>query len=150
MLMFLLRDGSRNAFDGDRNSGQLPENISRLCRQQWDEARLGQRRTVSCSENVTRHLARVPVAEVGKLLLLMVRRLMQMRLLEKARLFSCWWLIVIDGTLQDRGRKTQRGEARYRYVVEAKLVGPQGTGAGPIFDQAAALSLVARQFQKES
>jgi hypothetical protein len=36
-------------------------------------------------------------------------------------------MIAIDGTLQDRGRATQEGEARYRYVVEAKLVGPQGT-----------------------
>ena len=127
VLMFLLRDGSRNAFDADRNTGQLPENITRLCAQSWDEARLGKRRTVSCSENVKRHLARVPVAEVGKLLILMVRRLMQMRMLDKARLFARWWLIVIDGTLQDRGRKTQHGEARYRYVVEAKLVGPKGT-----------------------
>jgi hypothetical protein len=82
---------------------------------------------VTCSQNVTHHLSRVPVDAVGQLLILMVRRLMQMRMLDKARLFDRWWLVVIDGTLQDRGRKTQRGEARYRYVVEAKLVGPQGT-----------------------
>jgi hypothetical protein len=42
-------------------------------------------------------------------------------------LFGRWWLVAIDGTLQDRGHDTQAGEARYRYVVEAKLVGPQGT-----------------------
>ena len=29
--------------------------------------------------------------------------------------------------MQDRGHDTQQGEARYRYVVEAKLVGPEGT-----------------------
>jgi hypothetical protein len=57
----------------------------------------------------------------------MVRRLIEMRMLEQARLFGRWWLIVIDGTLQDRGRTTKRGAARYRYVVEAKLVGPRGT-----------------------
>jgi hypothetical protein len=67
------------------------------------------------------------VPEVAKLLLLMVRRLKDMRLLDSARLLDHWWLIAIDGTLQDRGRKTKRGEARYRYVVEAKLVGPEGT-----------------------
>jgi len=127
VLMFLLRDGSRNAFDADRNSGQLPENLARFCGQSWDESRLGKRRTVTCSENVKRHLARVPVAEVGQLLILMVRRLMQMRMLDSARLLNRWWLIAIDGTLQDRGRKTRHGEARYRYVVEAKLVGPKGT-----------------------
>jgi hypothetical protein len=127
VLMFLLRDGSRNAFDADRNTGQLPENLTRLCGQRWDESRLGKRRTVTCSQNVIRHLNRVPVEEVGQLLIRMVRRLMQMRMLDKARLLDRWWLIVIDGTLQDRGRKTPHGQPRYRYVVEAKLVGPQGT-----------------------
>ena len=52
---------------------------------------------------------------------------MQMRLLDSARPFGRWWLIAVDGTLQDRGHDTPQGEARYRYVVEAKLVGPQGT-----------------------
>ena len=127
LLTFLLREGSRNAFDGDRNSGQLPANMLCLCGQIWDERRLGQRRTVTCSENAKRHASRVPVAAVAGILIAMVRRLMQMRLLDRARLFGQWWLIAVDGTLQDRGHDTPQGEARYRYVVEAKLVGPQGT-----------------------
>ena len=127
LLTFLLRDGSRNAFDGDRNSGQLPENLLQLCEQEWEEERLGKRRTITCSENAKKHAARVAVSEVAKLSVRMVRRLLQMRLLDEARLFNRWWLIAIDGTLQDRGRATPEGEARYRYVVEAKLVGPQGT-----------------------
>ena len=127
LMTFLLRDGSRNAFDGDRNSGQLPENVLQLCAQEWDEERLGQRRTVTCSENAKKHASRVAVKAVAQLAVLMVRRLMQMRLLDDARLFDRWWLIAIDGTLQDRGRHTPSGESRYRYVVEAKLVGPQGT-----------------------
>jgi len=127
LLTFLLRGGSRNAFDGDRNSGQLPENMLHLCEQEWDEERLGKRRTVTCSENAKRHASRVPVAAVAQILIAMIRRLMDMRLLDSARLFNRWRLIVIDGTLQDRGRDTQKGEARYRYIVEAKLVGPEGT-----------------------
>lgn len=127
LMTFLLRDGSRNAFDGDRNSGQLPENLLQLCAQEWDEERLGTRRTVTCSQNATKHAGRVSVSAVARLSVFMVRRLMQMRLLDEARLFGHWWLIAIDGTLQDRGRDTPAGEARYRYVVEAKLVGPQGT-----------------------
>ena len=127
LLTFLLRGGSRNAFDGDRNSGQLPENLRQLCAHDWDEARLGQRRTVTCSENAQRQAARVPVAAVGQIPIAMVRRLMQMRLLDSARLFERWWMIAVDGTLQDRGRHTPQNEARYRYVVEAKLVGPHGT-----------------------
>ncbi len=127
LMTCLLRDGSRNAFDADRNSGQMPQNMLQLCDQEWDEERLGTRRTVTCSENATRHASRVPVSAVGQVSVFMVRRLMQMRLLDSARLFGRWWLVAIDGTLQDRGHDTQAGEARYRYVVEAKLVGPQGT-----------------------
>lgn len=127
LLTFLLRDGSRNAFDGDRNSGQLPENMLRLCAQAWDAQRLGERRTVTCSENAKRQASRVAVGAVAQVLVFMVRRLMQMRLLDPARLLGRWWMIAIDGTLQDRGHATPAGAARYRYVVEAKLVGPLGT-----------------------
>jgi hypothetical protein len=127
ILTFVLRDGSRNAFDADRNSGQLPQNVLHLCGQSWDARRLGPRPTVTCSENAKRHAARVPVAAVAALPLGMVHRLLAMRCLEAARLFGRWWLIAIDGTLQDRGRRTRHGQTRYRYVVEAKLVGPHGT-----------------------
>jgi hypothetical protein len=128
ILMCLLRDGSRNAFDGDRNTGQMPKNMARLCDQPWDEQRLGARHTVSCSGNVTKHLSGVEASALSQVLVLMVRRLLDMRLLDSARLLGRWWLMAVDGTLQDRGRKTLlRGEARYRYVVEAKLVGPEGT-----------------------
>lgn len=127
ILTFLVRGGSRNAFDADRNSGQMPENLLQLCEQAWETKRLGIRRTVTCSENAKKHAARVPVRAVAQLLVAMVKRLMQMRMLDEARLFDKWWLVAVDGTLQDRGRATPRGQARYRYVVEAKLVGPQGT-----------------------
>jgi len=127
ILMFLLRDGSRNAFDADRNSARLPVNMTQLIEAPWDTQRLGERVTVSCSGNVTRHLSRTATRAVAKLLLRMIRRLLDMRVLESARLLNRWWLVVIDGTLQDRGRKTRRSQPRYRYVVEAKLVGPEGT-----------------------
>ena len=39
ILTFILRGGSRNAFDGDRNTGELPGNVLQLCDQVWDEAR---------------------------------------------------------------------------------------------------------------
>jgi hypothetical protein len=126
LLTFLLRSGSRNAFDGDRNTGQLPENVARLCEQVWDEERLGTRRTVTCSGNATHHAARVPVSAVADVLIQMVRCLIKMRLLDSGRLFEKWWLIAVDGTLQDRGRDTPAGEARHRYVLSAVLVGPWG------------------------
>lgn len=127
LMTFLTRGGSRNAFDGDRNSGSLPENMALLCDTPWDVSRLGGRVTVTCSGNATRHASRVATTAVAEIPLHMVRRLMEMRLLDSARLFGRWWRVAIDGTLQDRGHDTPEHEARYRYVVEAKLVGPQGT-----------------------
>jgi hypothetical protein len=126
ILMFLVRAGSRNAFDSDRNSGLMPENLLLLCGQEWDEERLGVRRTVTCSGNVTHHFCRVPVGPVAELMLGSVRRLKDMRLLDGARLSDWWWLIAIDGSLQDRGRQTPTHEARYRYVLQATLIGPYG------------------------
>jgi hypothetical protein len=126
LLTFLLRGGSRNAFDGDRNSGQLPANVLQLCEQFWDEARLGPRRTVTCSGNAVRQASRVAVRFVAEIPVNMVRRLTAMRLLESGRLFDRWWLIAVDGTLQDRGHDTPAGEARHRYVLTASLVGPYG------------------------
>jgi hypothetical protein len=126
LLSFLLRRGSRNRFDTARNSGWMPANVLRLCGQPWDEQRLGPRRTVSCSENAKRHAGRVSVEAVAELPLHMVQRLFQMRMLESARLFGSWWMILIDGTLKDRGHRCKNGGKRYRYVLDAKLVGPNG------------------------
>ena len=126
VLTFLLRGGSRNAFDGDRNTGQLPANVLQLCEQVWNEERLGTRRTVTCSGNAVYHAARVAVSAVADIPVKMVRRLMKMRLLDSGRLFDRWWLIAVDGTLQDRGHDTKEGEARHRYVLAASLIGPCG------------------------
>lgn len=126
VLTFLLRAGSRNGFDGDRNTGRMPENVAQLCGQVWDEERLGIRRTVTCSENAQHHAARVGVSTVAEIPVKLVRRLTQMRLLDSGRLFDHWWLIAMDGTLQDRGHDTKEGEAHHRYVLAASLVGPYG------------------------
>lgn len=119
---FLLRGGSRNAFDADRNSGALPDNMLALCSETWDRERLGERRTVTCSGNVVTQLARVATKELAVLPLRLVRRLMEMRALDRGRLFGHWWLVAIDGTLRDRGHRTRSEATRYRYVVEAVLV----------------------------
>jgi hypothetical protein len=126
IMTFLLRHGSRNSFDADRNRGQFPENFLAICGESWEEERLGARRTVTCSENVLKQVARVPVTQVAQIPLNMARRLMNMRLLDEGRLFKHWWLVAVDGTLQDRGRATPSHLARYRYVVEAALAGPNG------------------------
>jgi hypothetical protein len=119
---FLLRGGSRNAFDADRNSGVLPDNVLAICGETWDCERLGERRTVTCSGNTVTQLARVPTGDMAGLPLHLARRLMQMRTIDGGRLFGQWWLVAIDGTLKDRGRRTRDDAPRYRYVVEAVLI----------------------------
>lgn len=123
-MIFLTRGGSRNAFDTHRNSGALPENLLRICGQDWDEQRLGQKRTVTCSQNTVRHANRVDTSSVAQIPLKMVRRLIRMRMLEAGRLFDSWWLIALDGTLQQRTGRT--GRKRWRMVLEARLIGPCG------------------------
>ena len=120
IMTFLTRGGSRNAFDTDRNIGFFPENIRRICAQEWDEARLGAALTVTCSENAVHHAKRVQTSEVERIPLKMVRRLMEMRMLDSGRLFGSWWRIAIDGTLQQRTGK--KGEKHSRMVLEARLM----------------------------
>ncbi len=64
IIMTFLTRGSRNAFDGDRNKGLLPENMQRICGQDWEAERLGQKRTVTCSENAIHHADRVETSAV--------------------------------------------------------------------------------------
>lgn len=124
IMTFLTRGGSRNAFDVHRNIGFLPENILRICDQDWNEERLGEKRTVTCSENAVHHLDRIETSEVEQVPLKMVRRLMDMRMLDAGRLFGSWWCIAMDGTLQQRTGK--KGRKRWRMVLEARLIGPCG------------------------
>jgi len=124
IMTFLTRGGSRNAFDVHRNAGFLPENIERICGQDWNEERLGEHRTVTCSQNAIHHASRVEVSQVEQILLKMVRRLMAMRMLDTARLFGSWWCIALDGTLQQR--TGEKGSKRSRMVLEARLMGPCG------------------------
>jgi hypothetical protein len=124
IIIFLTRGGSRNAFDTDRNTGFFPENIDDICGQNWDEERLGIERTVTCSENTIHHADRINTSEVETIPLRMIRRLMDMRMLDSARLFGSWWKIAIDGTLQQRTGK--KGDKHARMVLEARLIGPCG------------------------
>jgi len=123
-MSFLTRGGSRNAFDNHRNVGCMPENIRRLCDEEHDAERLGPQYTITCSENVVTHAERVAHTAVEEILVKMVRRLMDMRMLDAGRLFGHWWRIAMDGTLQQRRGK--KGEKRWRMVLEARLLGPCG------------------------
>jgi hypothetical protein len=124
ILTFLTRGGSRNAFDVDRNTGFMPQNIANICGQEWDEEILGTEKTVTCSENAVHHADRVAAGETETILVKMVRRLINMRMLDSARLFGSWWMIAVDATLQQRTGRM--GQKKSRMVLEARLIGPCG------------------------
>lgn len=124
IMTFLTRGGSRNAFDVHRNVGCVPENIQRLCGESQDEDRLGPERTVTCSQNAVVHAERIDTSLVAQIPVKMIRRLMNMRMLDAGRLLGHWWLVAMDGTLQQRTGK--KGEKRWRMVLEARLIGPCG------------------------
>jgi len=124
ILTFLTRGGSRHAFDVDRNTGFMPQNVLKICGQDWDEEILGDEPTVTCSDNAAHHADRVETHEVEAIPIKMVRRLMNMRMLDSARLFGSWWMIAMDATLQQRAGRV--GQKKWRMVLEARLIGPCG------------------------
>ena len=70
------------------------------------------------------HADRIDTSSVEHIPLKMVRRLLSMRMLDAGRLFGNWWLIAVDGTLQQRTGK--KGQKHSRMVLEARLIGPCG------------------------
>lgn len=133
---FLLRTGSRNALDEGRLSGELPWNFGQLCGQTAEDPRFGGTPTVTCSDNAAHHANRVDPSAVSQLPLYMGRELLRRRLFDAARLFDGYHLILIDGTVQEKcrqgftatGKSSGSGAARYRYVLQALILGPQGVG----------------------
>jgi hypothetical protein len=58
---------------------------------------------------------------------------MDRRLFDRARLFDHWYVLLVDGSVQEKcrkgfeqGGKTSTGEARYHYVLQAMILGPEG------------------------
>jgi hypothetical protein len=131
---FLSRGGSRHAFDLQRNTGQAPVNFGLLCEQFAHDPRFDGQPTVTCSDNAAHHAARVDSQQVREIPLRMIRLLMQRRMFDSARLFDHWYVLLVDGTVQEKCRqgftqdgKTVSGGARYRYVLQVMLLGPAGT-----------------------
>jgi hypothetical protein len=133
ILMFLFRAGSRNAFDHVRNSGSGPSNMGQLCGQAAEDPRFEGQPRITCSDNAAHHVQRVDPEPVLQIPLQMVQRLLQRRLFDRARLFEHWYVVLVDGSVREKCRKgfaqdgkTSTGEARYRYVLQAMILGPEG------------------------
>lgn len=134
LMMFVTRAGSCNAFDQDRNSGAAPANMGALCGQGPEDYRFAGQPTVTCSDNAGRHAGRTRPEAVAEIPAKMIRLLMVRRLFDAFRLFDVWHVLVVDGTVQEKcregfsdgGKCAGTGSARYRYVLQLGILGPNG------------------------
>jgi hypothetical protein len=131
---FLSRKGSRHGFDQQRQSGQAAWNMGALCDQNPEDPRFEGQPTVTCSDNAAHHASRVDPQVVAQIPVLIFRELLERRLFDHARLFDRYYLMVLDGSVKEKcrqgfeaGGKSSSGQARYRYVLQLSVIGPEGT-----------------------
>ena len=127
LMVFLLKVGSRRQIRFELNTPEALTNLNRLSGCQVE--------TLAHSDTLNHFLGHVPPGAYAGLRRKLVRRLIRMKALDRARLFG-HFLIAIDGTGQFYFRKrhckhclvkTVNGkEQYYHHVLEAKLVTPEG------------------------
>lgn len=130
----LSRKGSRNGFDEQRQSGEAAWNLGALCGQAPEDPRFAGHPTVTCSDNAARHASRVDPELVAQIPVLMFRDLLERRTFDGVRIFDRWYVLVVDGSVKEKcrqgfqeGGKSSTGGARYRYVLQLSVIGPEGT-----------------------
>ena len=131
---FLSRKGSRNGFDEQRQSGEAAWNLGALCGQTSDDPRFNGQPTVTCSDNAAHHASRVDPELAAQIQVLMFQDLLERRMLDGVRLFDRWYVMVVDGSVKEKcrqgfqeGGKCSNGGARYRYVLQLSVIGPEAT-----------------------
>jgi hypothetical protein len=127
LMLFLLHLGARRQVRGELDSPEALENLNSLsgCRQE----------TIAHGDTLNHFLGHVNPGQWSLLRRQMVYRLIRMKVLDSARLFG-HFLVVIDGTghlcFSQRHcpaclEQTVAGKTRYYHqVLEAKLVTPEG------------------------
>ena len=125
VLGFLCRKGTRNAMDTDRNTGLAPANLLALSGQRrWPT---GRPLSAPCTQTATRFLDILIPGKLEEILVAVARALLRSKLLDDARLAGRV-LIVVDGTKEESYRRLSAPWRRkYRYVLHAKVIGPDGT-----------------------
>lgn len=130
---FLSRKGSRNGFDEQRQSGAAAWNMGVLCGQGPQDWRFEGQPRVTCSDNAARHARRVAPECVAQIPVLMFGNLLRRRFFDGARLSQRYYLLVVDGSVKEKCRQgfeadgKASGNARYRYVLQASVIGPADT-----------------------
>jgi len=127
LMLFILKLGSRRQLRFELDSPEALTNLNALagCSQE----------TLAHGDTLDHFLGHVPPDQYGHLRREMVHRLVRMKVLDGARLFG-HFLVVLDGTGQLYFRRrhcehcleqTVKGQSRYYHqVLEAKLVSPEG------------------------
>ena len=127
LLLFMLRLGSRRQLGFELDTPEALDNLNRLshCRQE----------TLAHHGTLDHYLGHVVPEDLHKLRRRMVHRLIRMRVLDHARLYG-HFLVVLDGTGQLHFSQrhcehclTQTKDGKttyYHHVLEAKLVTPEG------------------------
>lgn len=125
VLGFLCRKGTRNAMDVDRNCGMAPVNLLRVSEQnRWPT---GRPVTAPSTQTATRFLDILKPGFLEQILVAVAHDLIRGKLLDEARLAG-YILIAIDGTKQENYRRWfAPWRRKYRYVLHAKVIGPNGT-----------------------
>ena len=133
IAMYLFRCGSRHALDQQRHEGHAAWNLGELCGQTATDPQLGGQPLITSSDNTAYHARRVDPALVADIVVRMVQQLLEDRKLESARLFGSHYVLVVDGTVQEKCRagftedgKTSTGGTRQRYTLQVSLLGPAG------------------------
>jgi len=125
ILGFLCHKGTRNAMDVDRNTGLAPANLLALSGQRrWPDGRC---LTAPCTQTVTRFLDILLPEYLEQVLVAVAQTLLRSKLLDDARL-NGYVLVAFDGTKQEEYRRwSAPWRRKYRYVLHAKIIGPDGT-----------------------
>lgn len=125
LVGFLMRMGSRNAMDANRNDPNYADAILKLADQKdWPD---GLERRAPSSQQGCNYLKRGCTAVLEKALVDIVCHMIRLKLFDGAR-FRGLFVIAVDGTKQERIRCCKwLGNRANRYVLEAKLITPWGS-----------------------
>ncbi len=122
IAMFVLKEGSRNAFNNDRKEGKFAKNYKKIFKMPLPH--------MDTVDNVMRELKEDELEELKKH---MVRNLLEKKTLHKYRFLNQWFIVAIDGTgVMTFAEKhcdnclhqtSEKGKTTYSHkVLEAKLV----------------------------
>jgi len=126
IAMFIFKEGSRNAFNNDREEANFQKNFRQIFKTRLPHM-----------DTVNDVMVRLKTDELEKLKTSMVRTLIEKKVLHKFRLFKKYFIVAVDGTgvhnFSERHcehcltKTSKKGKVTFFHnVMEAKLLCPNG------------------------